>query len=91
MKSLKEILLNIIELLNQSDESVWSPITPQEIINNLNHQIKKMDRNEKVDNDILKVEFAPTSTIQEIAMSNGWHDEYLKLSTKFDKEIEKLK
>jgi hypothetical protein len=50
-----------------------------------------MDRNEKVDNDILKVEFAPTSTIQEIAMSNGWHDEYLKLSTKFDKEIEKLK
>jgi len=30
------------------------------------------------------IQFAPTGPIQEIAISNGWHDAYMNLSTEFD-------
>jgi len=35
------------------------------------------------------VEFAPTSTIQEIAMANGWHDEYLRLAEVVDRHVDR--
>jgi hypothetical protein len=35
--------------------------------------------------------FAPTGDLQEIAMSNGWHDTYLKLAEEFDKLARLLK
>ena len=89
MKNLKEILIKVIDDLNNSVESDWSSLTPKEVVKNLEIQIGKLERNEKIDRHLLEVEFAPTSTIQEISMANGWSDEYLKLSSKFDKEINK--
>ncbi|WP_271766272.1 hypothetical protein [Aquimarina algiphila] len=89
MENLKEILIKVIDHLNNSVESDWSSLTPKEVVKNLEIQIVKLERNEKIDRDLLEVEFAPTSTIQEISMANGWSDEYLKLSSKFDKEINK--
>lgn len=90
MESLKDILIKTIEFLNQSEESDWSPLTPKEVIKNLEIQLERLERNEKTDQLLLEVEFAPTSTIQEISMANDWSDEYLKLSSKFDKEITKI-
>ena len=37
------------------------------------------------------IQFAPTGPIQEIAISNGWDDEYMELSTQYDKLETKLK
>jgi hypothetical protein len=34
--------------------------------------------------DNIKIEFLPTSTYQELAMSNGWSNQYLRLSKEFD-------
>jgi hypothetical protein len=31
------------------------------------------------------IQFAPTGPIQEIAMSNGWHDAYIELASEFDR------
>lgn len=91
MGNLKKILIEVIDYLNQSQNSDWSPLTPKELVKNLEVQIGKLERNEKVDKNLLRIEFAPTSTIQEISMANGWSDEYLNLSLQFDKEIIKLK
>jgi hypothetical protein len=90
MESLKEIIIKTIELLNKSKECDWSPLKPKEVIKNLETQLAKLEKNEKIDRLLLEVEFAPTSTIQEISMANGWSNEYLKLSSKFDKEITKI-
>jgi len=30
------------------------------------------------------IQFAPTGPIQEIAISNGWHDSYMELSAQYD-------
>ena len=37
------------------------------------------------------MEFAPTSTYQEISLSNGWGNEFLKLADQFDKLYEKIR
>lgn len=39
----------------------------------------------------LSIEFAPTSSIQEHSMANGWSDEYLSISEEFDKIEELIK
>ena len=90
METLKEILIKTMQLLKQSKESDWSPLTPEEVVINLETQIEKLEKNEKIDRLLLELEFAPTSTIQEISLANGWSREYLKLSSKFDKEIIKI-
>tara|TARA_Y100000815_G_C13041403_1_gene386926 strand:- start:67 stop:357 length:291 start_codon:yes stop_codon:yes gene_type:complete len=90
METLKEILIKTTQLLKQSKESDWSPLTPEEVVINLETQIDKLEKNEKIDRLLLELEFAPTSTIQEISLANGWSREYLKLSSKFDEEIIKI-
>ncbi|RZJ78208.1 MAG: hypothetical protein EOO20_28070 [Chryseobacterium sp.] len=39
----------------------------------------------------LNIHFAPTSTFQEHSMSNGWVEEYIIISTKFDRLYKKIK
>lgn len=39
----------------------------------------------------LSVEFAPTSSIQEHSLANGWSKEYLSISEEFDKIQLKIK
>jgi len=34
--------------------------------------------------------FAPTGPIQEVSLSSGWRNEFLKLADRFDKEYENL-
>ncbi len=41
--------------------------------------------------DKLNLEFAPTSTYQEISLSNGWANEFLNLAQQFDNLYEKIK
>ena len=36
------------------------------------------------------IQFAATGPIQEIAISNGWHDFYMELSTQYDELAEAL-
>jgi hypothetical protein len=37
------------------------------------------------------VEFLPTSTYQELAMSNGWSEEYLQIAEKLDSIYKRIK
>lgn len=87
MEKLKHILELTIELLMKSEASDWSPLNPEQVIDNLKSQIKKIKEGKELDMDLLKLEFASTSTIQEISMSNGWSDEYLVIASNFDTVI----
>ena len=75
-------------LLERSEESLWSPLTPADVAKNLRSAIGGLIRGDAVDHRTLRVEFAPTSTIQEIAMANGWHDEYLRLAEVVDRDVD---
>jgi hypothetical protein len=86
-KELISVLEQIVVKLSKSEEAVYSSLTPNEVIKNIQDQIDKIKINKEFDKSLLKVEFAPTSTIQEIAMANDWSEEYLKLADKFDQLI----
>ncbi|WMI70041.1 hypothetical protein [Mangrovimonas sp. YM274] len=89
-KLLKEILETTIDFLSNSVESVWSPLSPEEVIKNLKKQIENLKYDRPIDKILLGVEFAPTSTIQEISIANNWTKEFLKLSAEFDDLIKKI-
>ena len=76
-------------LLERSEESVWSPLTPAEVAANLRQAVGRLVRGEAVDYGHIRLEFAPTSTIQEIAMANGWHDEYMQLADVVDSHVDR--
>ena len=85
--SLVTALERTCDLLERSEESVWSPLTPSDVAQNLRAAIAAFERGEAVDYGNLRLEFAPTSTIQEIAMANGWHDEYMQLADVVDSHL----
>lgn len=41
--------------------------------------------------DTFKHHFLPTATFQEVSLSNGWGNEYIKLADKYDRLYEKFK
>ena len=80
----REVLAEIRERIDRSEESDWTPFTPAEVSADLAAAISRLDEGAAIDVRHLAMLFAPTGPIQEIAMSSGWADEYLKLSSEFD-------
>ncbi len=81
ISSLKEIRL----LLEKSQPSDWSALTPAEVIAILDREVNALENQKQPVNAIeLASLFAPTAEIQEISMANGWHTQYLELSAQFD-------
>lgn len=92
-KSLSKVLKRICELLNDSEESDWSPLTPAQVQKNLQRPLKRLEKGRKLwywQKLRLSLEFEVTSTLQEIAMANGWHKEYITLADEFDVLIDKV-
>ncbi|AUC15909.1 hypothetical protein BTO06_12435 [Tenacibaculum sp. SZ-18] len=84
-KEVSEIIANIKSRINDETDTVWAGFDNTEVL------IKELDSDQKqielLNFDTLEktmVEFLPTSTYQELAMSNGWSDEYLQIAEKFD-------
>lgn len=91
-KKVAEIVANIKSRINDETDTVWSGFDNTEVLT------KELDSDQKqlelLDFDALEkvmVEFLPTSTYQELAMSNGWSDEYLQIAEKFDSIHKRIK
>ena len=82
--SLVTALERTCALLEHSGESGWSDRTPTEVAKNLRDAIGGLVRGDAVDHLELRVAFAPTGAVQEIAMANAWHDEYVQLARVVD-------
>jgi hypothetical protein len=87
MNALKSILERTIELLAKSEASDWTTFTPEEVAQDLARASRAIETGTTIDKDKLAMHFTPTGPLQEIAMSNGWADEYLKLAEEFDQKI----
>ena len=58
---------------------------PEQLKNELDQYIKELQAGDFRPLEELKLLFLPTATLQEHSISNGWADEYMELSEKFDK------
>lgn len=87
---------NGAEILKQikafiSKDTVWAGFgNADKFLEELNQDIEKIENCDYQTLEKVHVEFLPTSTYQELSMSNGWSDKYLELSTDFDKIYERM-
>ncbi|UPT65836.1 MAG: hypothetical protein M0D57_15120 [Sphingobacteriales bacterium JAD_PAG50586_3] len=83
-----KILTIIRSKINPDTDVTWTPFdTVEELLNMIDNSIQGVKRKDKAVINELRYRFAPTATFQELAMSNGWGDEYLILADRFDEAI----
>lgn len=84
-QDLIDAIKETISLLENSKDSDWSSLTAIEIKETLQGEVYKIENNQEFDKLELAVLFAVTSDVQETAMRNGWHAEYLKIAGVIDR------
>ena len=78
--------------VTMSTREGWPDEKPDECTEVLDKMMAHIINPEKNQNpEYCSIQFLPTGPIQEIAISNGWHDQYMDLSTQYDKLEKKLK
>lgn len=86
-QQLIEVLLRCREFAKASQDAAWSSMTVSEIVGVLDRGIEAIERGMEWNRDELKMLFAPTGDLQETAIANGWDENYLSLSKRFDDVI----
>lgn len=82
------VLRDVRVQLQQSKESLYAPLTPQDIIAILDREIASLESVRQFTNVAeLKSLFLPTAEIQDISLDNGWSPRYIKLSSRFDRAL----
>lgn len=86
-----DILKQIKAFIFQNTDTVWAGFdNADKFLEELNLDIEKIENCNFQTLEKINVEFMPTSTYQELSMSNGWSDKYLELSVEFDKIYERI-
>ena len=89
---IRQIIETIKSWTTRETNTVWAGYDDSEaFLFDLNSDIEKTTFCDFTTLEKLNMEFAPTSTYQELSLSNGWSDEYLKLAKQFDKLFIKIK
>lgn len=89
MQEIEDILKKLVVFLKQSEDSIWSDLTVSEVLQILEKQLLSLEAKAKVKTRQLRYLFLPTAPLQEIALHNGWSDEYLEVAEQFDRWLEK--
>jgi CRISPR/Cas system Type II protein with McrA/HNH and RuvC-like nuclease domain len=84
-QDLIDAIKKTIKLLENSEDSVWSSLTAVEIKEILQSELRKIENNQGFNKLELAVLFAVTSNVQETAVWNDWHTEYLEVADVIDK------
>lgn len=82
-------LRRTLELVESSETAAYAHDTVEEIAQRLREAVRALETGEPVDRSSLGVLFAPTGSIQETSIYNGWSDECLALSQVIDSFLSK--
>ena len=69
--------------LHQSDSSDYAHLSAEELIKQIEFELDKIKNFGVIDKKQLSYLFAPTSSLQETSIDNGWGEEFLELSRYF--------
>lgn len=84
-KKIISSLERTIDLLSQSEESIYATHTPKELIEKLSYTLEIINEpNMKQKLQEISILYAPTGSIQDISIDNGWGEEFIKLSVIVD-------
>lgn len=88
MDYLISVLEKTIELLEKSEDSVWANYTVEEAKEILQTELENYQRTREISSSgkaRISFLFLPTSALQDIAIDNGWGDEYLQIANIIDR------
>ena len=86
-----EIIKTVRSKISDSTDVSWSGFeSVNELQTELDKDIISLESGDFSSLKTYKVYFLPTGEFQEISMSNGWGEEYLKLANKFDEYYKKI-
>ena len=89
-------IIKIIEIvknkISDSSDVIWTRYeSAKEFRDDLDGYITRLKANDKSCLEELNILFAPTGSLQEHSISNGWSKEFLRISEIFDKIYYSLK
>lgn len=91
-QKVRQILETIKAWTTHKTNTLWAGYdSGKELLFDLNADIEKIRFCDFETLERLNLEFAPTSTYQEVSLSNGWADEYLVLAEQFDSLYRRIK
>lgn len=90
MQELISAFEKTIRLLEDSEDSVWANYSVKEAREILQSALENYRQTQKISSPLrsqINFLFLPTSALQDIAIDNGWGDEYLKIAHVIDKYL----
>lgn len=86
------IIQTVQNKITDDSDVVWTRYaTPAELLADLDVFIQQLKAGNANCLRQLDTLFAPTGSFQELAISNGWGDEYIRLAEEFDKLYASMK
>ncbi|TQF70044.1 hypothetical protein [Pseudoalteromonas luteoviolacea] len=82
-----DILHQLLQHLDKSQDSIWSDIEVSQVVIIIENQLSSLNKTNKLNVSKIHYLFLPAAPLQEIAIENGWHEEYLILAERFDRLI----
>lgn len=85
------LLLQIRSCITEESDTVWAGFeNVKAFFVELNKDIENIQACDFQTLKKIQIEFLPSSTYQELSLSNGWSEMYLQLATEFDAIYERL-
>lgn len=84
VKELIRVLKDTRVRLEESIESVYSHHTPAEMIDLIDRNLDQIKIDSTYDKEELDLLYAPTASLQDTAIDNGWGEDFLKLASRYD-------
>ena len=81
------VLSECLAHLESSEDSAYAGDSADDLARMLRDAIAQLERGEPIEKSDLKLLFAPTGPLQETAIDNGWGDEFVALSARFDRAV----
>jgi len=93
METPTDKLIEIIEIIRgkitPETDIVWTRYNSVDELNlDLDKLVQGIRTNDVATFSKLKTLFGPTASFQELSISNGWGEEFIRLSIEFDEQIE---
>lgn len=90
-QNIADILKQLKGFITQKTNTFWTGFeSANAFLEELNRDIERIEACDFEALEKVMIEFAPTGTYQELSLSNGWSDDYIKLANKFDKLYNRL-
>ena len=73
-----------LSFLRESESSDWASLSVEEVVRQLADELGKARNSQLLDLKKLRYLYAPTGSLQEISIYNGWGKEFIEISNTID-------